>query len=30
MGHRDAIMADTLPENPEPTKADKDPTQRNA
>jgi membrane protein len=30
MGQRDAQMADTLPENPEPTKADKDPTQKNA
>jgi membrane protein len=30
MGTRDAKMADTLPENPEPTKADKDPTRRNA
>jgi membrane protein len=30
MGARDAKMADTLPENPEPTEADKDPTRRNA
>jgi membrane protein len=30
MGERDATMADTLPENPEPTKADKDPTRKNA
>jgi membrane protein len=30
MGERDAKMADTLPENPEPTKADKDPTAKNA
>jgi membrane protein len=28
MGERDATMADTLPENPEPTKADADPTRR--
>ncbi|GAA3171695.1 YihY/virulence factor BrkB family protein [Blastococcus jejuensis] len=28
MGSRDATMADTLPENPEPTKADADPTRR--
>ena len=30
MGDRDAQMADTLPENPEPTKADSDPTRKNA
>src|SRR4051794_4978004 len=30
MGSRDAKMADTLPENPEPTKADKNPTRQNA
>jgi membrane protein len=29
MGARDATMADTLPENPEPTKADSDPTRQN-
>ncbi len=29
MGDRDAKMADTLPENPEPTKADSDPTRKN-
>jgi membrane protein len=28
MGERDATMADTLPENPEPTKADADPTRK--
>jgi len=28
MGSRDAKMADTLPENPEPTKADSDPTRK--
>jgi membrane protein len=28
MGARDARMADTLPENPEPTKADADPTRK--
>ena len=28
MGTRDAKMADTLPENPEPTKADSDPTRK--
>jgi membrane protein len=28
MGERDATMADTLPENPEPTKGDDDPTKR--
>lgn len=28
MGERDAQMADTLPENPEPTKADKNPTRK--
>jgi membrane protein len=28
MGQRDAQMADTLPENPEPTKADHDPTRK--
>jgi membrane protein len=30
MGRRDATMADTLPERPEPTKADADPTRKNA
>ena len=30
MGDRDAKMADTLPENPEPTKADSDPTRQTA
>jgi membrane protein len=30
MGTRDAKVADTLPESPEPTKADKDPTRKNA
>jgi membrane protein len=30
MGARDAKMADTLPESPEPTKADSDPTRKNA
>jgi membrane protein len=30
MGSRDATMADTLPENPEPTEADADPTRKNA
>jgi membrane protein len=30
MGSRDAKMADTLPENPEPTKADADPTRKNS
>jgi membrane protein len=30
MGIRDAKVADTLPESPEPTKADKDPTRKNA
>ena len=30
MGDRDAQMADTLPENPEPTKADSDPTRKTA
>jgi membrane protein len=28
MGERDAVVADTLPERPEPTKEDKDPTRR--
>jgi membrane protein len=28
MGERDAKMADTLPESPEPTKADSDPTRK--
>jgi membrane protein len=30
MGDRDAKMADTLPEDPEPTKGDSDPTRQNA
>ncbi|MGY1712731.1 YihY/virulence factor BrkB family protein [Geodermatophilus sp. SYSU D00758] len=29
MGRRDAVVADTLPERPEPTKEDKDPTRKN-
>ena len=28
MGARDAKMADTLPESPEPTKGDSDPTRK--
>ncbi|MGY1638078.1 YihY/virulence factor BrkB family protein [Geodermatophilus sp. SYSU D00742] len=29
MGERDAVVADTLPDKPEPTKEDKDPTRKN-
>ncbi|MGY1824661.1 YihY/virulence factor BrkB family protein [Geodermatophilus sp. SYSU D00079] len=29
MGQRDAVVADTLPDKPEPTKEDKDPTRKN-